>query len=79
MKYVLVTEDNCLNSLMALNWTKRNDSVEVEKVDIHETPDIAMIYGVIRIPTLLKIGQHGLIDRVSGYNEVLYNNILEEI
>ena len=54
MKTLLVIKDDCLNSLMAVNWAKR-ELKEFEIVDINETPEVAMVYGVVDFPTLLKI------------------------
>ena len=77
MKTLLVIKDDCLNSLMAVNWVKR-ELREFEIVDINETPEVAMMYGVVDFPTLLKINQHGLVNSVSGYNADLYNKLMED-
>ena len=77
MKTLLVIKDDCLNSLMAVNWAKR-ELKEFEIVDINETPEVAMMYGVVDFPTLLKINQHGMVNRVSGYNADLYNKLMED-
>ena len=77
MKTLLVIKDDCLNSLMAVNWAKRELN-EFEIVDINETPEVAMLYGVVDIPTLLKVNQHGMVNRVSGYNADLYNKLMED-
>lgn len=77
MKTLLVIKDDCLNSLMAVNWAKR-EIKEFEIVDIDKTPDVAMLYGVVDFPTLLKIDQHGLVNSVSGYNADLYNKLMED-
>src|SRR5699024_9626792 len=77
MKTLVVIKDNCLNSLMAVNWAKRKLK-EFEVVNIKETPDVAMLYGVVDIPTLLKVNQHGMVSRVSGYNADLYNKLMED-
>ena len=77
MKTLVVIEDNCLNSLMAVNWAKR-ELKEFEVVNIKETPDVAMLYGVVDIPTLLKVNKHGMVNRVSGYNADLYNKLMED-
>ncbi len=77
MKTLLVIKDNCLNSLMAVNWAKR-ELKEFEVVDIEETPAIAEIYGVVEIPTLLKVNQYGMAKSVSGYNADLYSKLMED-
>lgn len=77
MKTLLVIKDDCLNSLMAVNWVKR-ELMEFEIVDINETPEVAMMYGVVDFPTLLKINQHGIVNSVSGYNADLYNKLMED-
>lgn len=77
MKTLLVIKDDCLNSLMAVNWVKR-ELREFEIVDINETPEVAMMYGVVDFPTLLKINQHGIVNSVSGYNADLYNKLMED-
>lgn len=77
MKTLLVIKDDCLNSLMAVNWAKR-ELKEFEIVDISETPEVAMVYGVVDFPTLLKINQHGIVNSVSGYNADLYNKLMED-
>lgn len=77
MKTLLVIKDDCLNSLMAVNWVKR-ELREFEIVDINETPEVAMLYGVVDFPTLLKINQHGIVNSVSGYNADLYNKLMED-
>lgn len=77
MKTLLVIKDDCLNSLMAVNWVKR-ELREFEIVDINESPEVAMVYGVVDFPTLLKINQHGLVNSVSGYNADLYNKLMED-
>lgn len=77
MKTLLVIKDDCLNSLMAVNWVKR-ELREFEIVDINETPEVAMTYGVVDFPTLLKINQQGIVNSVSGYNADLYNKLMED-
>lgn len=77
MKTLLVIKDDCLNSLMAVNWAKR-ELKEFEIVDINETPEVAMVYGVVDFPTLLKINQQGIVNSVSGYNADLYNKLMED-
>src|SRR5699024_198294 len=77
MKTLVVIKDDCLNSLMAVNWAKR-ELKEFEVVNIKETPDVAMLYGVVDIPTMLKINQQNMMNRVSGYNAYLYNKIIED-
>lgn len=77
MKTLVVIKDGCLNSLMAVNWAKR-ELKDFEIVDIVETPDVAMLYGVVELPTLLKVNQHGMVNRVSGYNANLYNKLMED-
>lgn len=77
MKTLLVIKDDCLNSLMAVNWVKR-ELREFEIVDINETPEVAMMYGVVDFPTLLKINQQGIVNSVSGYNADLYNKLMED-
>lgn len=77
MKTLLVIKDDCLNSLMAVNWVKR-ELREFEIVDINETPEVAMMYGVVDFPTLLKINQQGTVNSVSGYNADLYNKLMED-
>src|SRR5699024_5045985 len=77
MKTLGVIKDDCLYILMAVNWARR-ELKEIEVVNIKETPDVAMLYGLVDIPTLLKVNQHGMVNRVSGYNADLYNILMED-
>src|SRR5699024_5301543 len=74
MKTLIVIKDDCLNSLMAVNWAKR-ELKEFEVVNIKETPDVAMLYGVVDITTLLNVNQHGRVIKEYGYNAHLYKKI----
>src|SRR5699024_7709789 len=77
MKTLVVIKDDCLNSLMAVNWAKR-ELKEFEVVNIKETPDVAMLYGGVDIATLLKVTKKGMVNRVFGYNADLYNKLMED-
>lgn len=41
--------------------------VKVVKIDVDESPDIAMNYQVMGVPTLLLFSDGELIDRITGY------------
>lgn len=53
--------------------------VDIEIVALEEVPDVAKIYGVERCPTLLRIGDYGLITKITGFNKRMYDELLEEI
>lgn len=77
-KLALITEDDCLPSMSAINWAA-NQTHEIEVVSLNEVPDVAEIYDVERCPTLLSIGEYGLFTKITGFNKRLYDELLEEI
>lgn len=74
-RHILIKGRECLNSSIATNWASKHPK-DVEVIYFDEIPDVAAIYGVVRLPTLLKIGKHGLVDKVDGFNKRKYNEVI---
>lgn len=74
-RHILIKGRECLNSSIATNWASKHPK-DVEVIYFDEIPDVAAIYGVVRLPTLLKIGKHGLIEKVDGFNKRKYNEVI---
>lgn len=73
MRYVLITDDSCLVSLTAKRWA---DGKAVEIVDINECESVIDLYDVGRLPTLLAIGDYGVIyGRLNGFNKAFYDSM----
>lgn len=75
MKLALVTQPNCLASMSAIHWTKKH-AADIEIVDAAEIPDVIEIYGVRTFPTLLHIGEYGVVTKVEGYNGDKYAQLI---
>ncbi|MCU7556557.1 hypothetical protein [Macrococcus capreoli] len=77
MRCILVTDNGCLASMTARNWARGRN---IEIVDVNEVPSVITLYGVVKFPTLLTIGDYGLVNgRVDGFNEGKYNDVLNDI
>lgn len=74
-RHILIRDRGCLNSSIASNWAAKHQK-DIEVLYFDEIPDVAAIYGVVRLPTLLKIGTHGLVNKVDGFNKRKYNEII---
>lgn len=75
IRHILITGESCLDSMLAINWAAKQP-LEIETVTYEEIPDVAEIYGVVRTPTLLKVGKHGLRQKVDGYNQANYELLI---
>ena len=75
IRHILITGESCLDSMLAINWAAKQP-LEIETVTYEEIPDVAEIYGVVRTPTLLKVGKHGLRQKVDGYNQENYELLI---
>jgi len=72
-KYVLLVDFDCLASLTAIEWAKRQRVT----IDICSADIVREFYGATRLPSLLKVGEYGLIkDYHEGFNEREYDRIL---
>lgn len=77
IRHILITGESCLDSMLAINWAAKQP-LEIETVTYEEIPDVAEIYGVVRTPTLLKVGKHGLRQKVDGYNKRKWDDIIAQ-
>ena len=44
-------------------------NTEIEVIDIDEQPLIASKYGIRSVPTLVKLDENGIVDRLIGYKD----------
>ena len=52
---------------LAQNLEIANLSMPIEVVDIDIHPELAQEYGIRGVPTLVKIDENGIVDRITGY------------
>ena len=72
-KYILLVDYDCLPSLTAIEWAKRQRST----IDVCSADIVREFYGTTRLPSLIKVGEYGLIkDYHEGFNEQEYDRIL---
>lgn len=42
---------------------------EIEAIDIDKEPLVAAKYGIRGVPTLIKLDENGIVDRITGYKD----------
>lgn len=76
MRFILVTDNGCLASMTARNWAQ---GLPIEIVDKSEAESIESLYGIVKYPTLLSLGEYGIVSgRVDGFNADKYNELVND-
>lgn len=78
MRYILITNSDCLASLTATRWASKV-AKPIEVVESKGVSSVSELYGVVKFPTLLCIGDYGvIIGRVEGYNQAKYDALVSD-
>lgn len=78
MRYVLITSSDCLASMTATRWASKV-AKPIEVVESKGVSSVTELYGVTVFPTLLCLGEYGvIIGRIDGYNQAKYDALLND-
>lgn len=79
MKLLKLEKYNCNPCTMVENFLQ-DQSVEYDKVNIEDSPEVAMQYGVMGVPVTLLLDDNGLeVDRVVGFNPPAITSLISQL
>lgn len=79
MKLLKLEKYNCTPCTMVENFLQ-DQEVRYDKVNIEDSPEVAMQYGVMGVPATILLDDNGLeVDRVIGFNPAGLQKLINQL